>query len=208
MMKPILITAGLLTTSLSLFAQNYVQDAQLTEYRSSQGKGKIWISHEDSKGGLGDVGTSGDTAFDAKGSSRIRFKASVASHDFSSKPGLTQVLSGLPANTDMSYSLYYCDKKGPSSPSTLYFGVREVVEGAPLTGKVIAETRVHTKDLGDAPQGAIKDCFRQVSLDFNSGANVNVEIFSLMEVAVGADGKPDMTKDVEVRIDEFSVAAK
>ncbi|MCV2403974.1 hypothetical protein OFY17_13980 [Marinomonas sp. C2222] len=207
MIKPLLIATGLLASSLAFSATNYVVDPQLTDYRSNKGKSPVWLSHEDSNGGLGDVGSSGDTAFDAKGSARIRFKSSVPTHDFSSKPGLTQVISGLPANTDMSYSLYYCDKKGAESPSTLYFGVREVVEGAPLTGNVIAESRVHTRDLGDAPMGEVKDCFRQVSLDFNSGASGNVEIFSLMEVYIG-DGEPNMTKDMEVRIDEFSVTAK
>jgi poly(beta-D-mannuronate) lyase len=208
MIKPILFTASLLASSLAFSAQNYVVDPQLTDYRGNQGNSDVWISHEDSDGGLGDVGSSGDTAFDAQGSSRIRFKESVAINDFTAKPGLSQVIAGLPANTNMVYSLYYCDKKGPLSPSTLYYGVREVVEGASLAGKVIAEKRVHVKDLDAAPQGEKGACFRQVSVDFNSGATGAVEIFSLMEVYVGDAAKPDMTKDIEVRIDEFSVTAK
>jgi len=207
MIKPILITTSLLASSLAFSAQNYVVDPQLTDYRGNQGKSDVWISHEDSDAGLGDVGSSGDTAFDAQGSARIRFKEKVAINDFTAKPGLSQVLTGLPANTDMTYSLYYCDKKGPASPSILYYGVREAVEGASLTGKVIAESRAHTRDLDNAPQGDKKDCFRQISLDFNSGSGA-VEIFSLMEVYVGDADKPDMTKDVEVRIDEFSVTKK
>ncbi|GLS91839.1 hypothetical protein GCM10007916_29090 [Psychromonas marina] len=208
MIKPLLITTALLTSSAAFSAQNFVVDPQLTDFRSNQGKSDVWISHEDSKGGLGDVGTSGDTAFDAQGSARIRFKKSVEINDFTATPGLSQTVNGLPKNTDMSYSLYYCDKKGTASPSTLHYGVREVVEGAPLTGKVIADNRVHVRDLGNAPKGDKKDCFSQVTLDFNTGSNASVEIFNQMEVEVGANGKPDMHKDVEVRIDEFSITAK
>jgi len=208
MIKPILIATGLLASSFTFAAQNYVMDSQMTDYRGNQGESDVWVSHEDSKGGLGDVGSSGDTAFDEQGSARIRFKKSVAINDFTAKPGLSQVLVGLPTNTDMSLSLYYCDNKGSASPSTLYYGVREVVAGAPLTGNVIAESRAHVRDLGEAPKGKKKDCFRQVSVDFNSGTAGTVEIFSLMEVYVGDADMPDMTKDVEVRIDEFAVTAK
>jgi len=207
MLKPIIITAGLLASSAAFSAHNYIVDHQLTDYRSNKGESEVWTSHEDSKGGLGDVGSSGNTAFDAQGSARIRFKESVSINDFTAKPGLSQVLKGLPVNTEMTYSLYYCDEKGPASPSSLYYGVREVVEGASLTGKVIAENRVHTRELDAAPKAEKKACFRQVSLDFNSGAG-SVEIFSLMEVYVGDADKPDMTKDIEVRIDEFSVTVK
>lgn len=207
MKKTILITAGLLTSSLAFSAQNYVVDSQLTEFRSNVTLSDFWVIHEDSKGGLGDVSTSGDTAFGAKGSARMRFKKSIATHDFSAKPGLSQVLTGLPANTEMSYSLYYCDQKGPLSPTSLYYGVREVT-GASLTGKVIAEKRVHVRELNGAPKADKKRCFRQVSLDFNSGTSGNVEIFSLMEVDAGDTGKPDMSKDMTVRIDEFSVVVK
>jgi poly(beta-D-mannuronate) lyase len=208
MIKPILMTAGLLVSTIAVSGQNYVVDPQLTDYRSNQGESEVWVSHEDSDGGLGDVGSSGDTAFGPKGSARMRFKNSVNDNHFTAKPGLTQVVTGLPANTDMTYSLYYCDKKGSSSPSVLYYGVRDVVAGAPLTGKVIAESRVHTRDLDNAPKGKKKDCFRQVSVDFNSGISGNVEIFSLMEVKTEEDELPDMTKDIEVRIDEFSITAK
>ena len=208
MIKPILITVGLFTSSLALSAQNYVQDPQLTAYRSDQGESQVWISHEDSDGGLGDVGSSGDTAFGEQGSSRMRFKQSVDIHDFTAKPVLSQALIGLPANKEMTYSLYYCDKKGEDSASTLYYGVREFVKGASLTGKVIAEKRAHVSELSDAPQSKTKDCFRQVSLDFNSGKSGNVEIFSLMEVDAGEGGEPDMYRDVEVRIDEFAVMPK
>ena len=208
MIKPILITTSLLASSLAFSAQNYVVDPQLTDFRANEGESEIWMTHEDSDGGLGDVGSSGNTAFDEEGSSRIRFKEKVAINDFTAKPGLSQVLVGLPAKTDMTYSLYYCDEKGSASPSILYYGVREVVEGAPLTGKIIAENRAHTRDLDEAPKGEKKTCFRQVSVDFNSGTAGTVEIFSLMEVYVGDEDMPDMTKDIEVRIDEFSVTAK
>ena len=205
MIKPILITAGLLTATAAFAEQNYVQDPQLSTYRSHEGNSDFWISHEDSKNGLGDVGSSGTSVSKVKGSARMRFKENVSNNDFTAKPGLSQIVTGFPANTEMSYSLFYCDKKGTNSPSTLYYGVRQVVEGAALTGNVIAENRVHVKDLRDAPKAG---CFRQVSVDFNSGNYGKVEIFSLMEVDTGESGQPDMTKDIEVRVDEFSVLAK
>jgi len=208
MIKPILITAGLFASSLAFATQNYVVDPQLSDYRANKGESLDWISHENSDAGLGDVGSSGDSAFGKQGSSRMRFKQSVDIHDFSAKPGLSQALTGLPANTEMTYSLYYCDKKGSDSLSTLYYGVREFVEGASLTGKVIAEKRAHVNDLDDAPKSTQKDCFKQVRVDFNSGPSGKVEIFSLMEVATSEGEEPDMYRDIEVRIDEFSVTAK
>lgn len=208
MIKPILITAGLFASSMAFAAQNYVVDPQLTDYRTNKGESQDWISHENSDAGLGDVGSSGDSAFGPQGSSRMRFKQSVDIHDFTAKPGLSQAITGLPVNTDMTYSLYYCDKKGIDSPSTLYYGVREFVKGASLTGKVIAEQRVHVTELDDAPKSPQKDCFSQVSVDFNSGKSGNIEIFSLMEVDAGESGEPDMYNDVEVRIDQFSVTVK
>jgi poly(beta-D-mannuronate) lyase len=201
------IVAGIIASTFALSAQaNYIQDSQLSEYRANKGESTIWVSHEDSDGGKGDVGSSGDTAFGGEGSSRFRFKESVASNDYTAKPGLSQVVSGLPANTDMQYSLYYCDKKGATSASTLYYGVREVVDGQPLAGTVIAESRAHEKDLAGAPVGEVKDCFKQVTLDFNSGSASSVEIFALMEI--NPSNGADMSKDAEVRIDEFSLTAK
>lgn len=210
MIKPILITAALFSSSLAFATTgpNYVLDPQLTDYRGNKGQSDNWISHEDSDGGLGDVGSSGDSAFGPQGSSRIRFKANVDTHNFASQPGLSQVIVGLPANTDMVYSMYYCDKKGESSASVLYFGVREAVAAGSLQGKVIAEKRAHVSELGNAPTGDTKACFRQVSLDFNSGSTGQIEIFSLMEVQVDEGDTPDMYSDIEVRIDEFSVMKK
>lgn len=207
MIKPILVTAGLLTSSLAFSSTNYVVDPQLSEFRFNVGSSEAWLRHEDSDAGLGDVASSGDTAFGAPGSVQIRFKKSMDNHDFTAKPGLTQTIIGLPLNTEMSYSLYYCDQKGFASPTSLYFGVREAT-GPSLSGKVIAQRRVHVRDLGRARKADKKRCFRQVSLDFNSGPVGNVEIFSLIEVDGGESGKPDMTKNMVVRIDEFSVVVK
>ena len=67
MIKPILIIAGVVTSSFAFSAENYVVDNQLSDYRANQGESDIWISHEDSNGGLGDVGSSGNTAFDEEG---------------------------------------------------------------------------------------------------------------------------------------------
>lgn len=201
------IVTGILASTFALAAQaDYVKDPQLSEYRANKGESTVWVSHEDSDGGKGDVGSSGDTAFGDQGSSRFRFKESVSNNDYTAKPGLSQVVSGLPMNTDMQYSLYYCDNKGATSASTLYYGVREVVDGTPLAGAVIAESRAHVKDLDSAPAGDVKSCFKQVAVDFNSGSTGSVEIFALMEV--DANGGGDMSKDTEVRVDDFSIDAK
>ncbi|MEE1674998.1 hypothetical protein SNR37_000320 [Agarivorans aestuarii] len=204
--KNLALSATMFTACLAFSAHAYVQDHQLTEYRADKGKSAVWLSHEDSSGGLGDVGSSKDSAFGEVGSSRFRFKRDVSNHDFNSKPGLSQVVSGLPANTDMSYSLYYCDKKGANSPTQLHFGVREVITNAPLAGTVLADTKVHVKDLAQAPQGENKKCFRQVSIDFNTGNNTQVEIFSLLEVNTSQELSLD--KELEVRVDEFAIEKK
>ncbi|GDY25320.1 hypothetical protein AHAT_12100 [Agarivorans sp. Toyoura001] len=203
--KTIALGAGILGTCIVLSAHAYVQDPQLTNYRADKGKSAVWLSHEDSSNGLGDVGSSKDSAFEGEGSSRFRFKRDVSNHNFSAMPGLSQLVRDLPANTDMVFSLFYCDKKGNSSPTQLYFGVREVGD-ASLTGNMLAETRAHVRDLADAPQGENKKCFRQVSIDFNTGDNNQVEIFSLLEVDTSTT--PSLDKELEVRVDAFSISRK
>lgn len=203
MRKMVVLAACLVTSSFAFSAQNYIQDPQFTEYRSNKGKSDFWSSHENSAEGLGDVGSSKDSAFLPDGSSRIRFRRDDSEHDFSAKPGLSQIVTHLPAYTNMTYSLYYCDKKGYQSQSQLHFGVRRVTNGALLAGDVIVEARVHSRDLNSAPQGDNKTCFRQVSIDFNTGKNTEVEIFSLMEI--DTTDKPDLSQELEVRVDEFSL---
>ena len=218
----IVLGACLLTSSLSFAAENYIQDGQLTEYRSESGRSDVWISHEDSDDGLGDVGSSGDSAFGDDGSSRFRFKRGMDDHDFNATPGLSQVVTGLPTHTDFTYSFFFCDKKGKKSQTRIYFGVRTITEDAlltqdtrdvldeSLTGALIKGARVHNSEfygeLSSAPRGDNKKCFRQVSLDFNTGAHTNVEIFSLLEVHTTET--PDLSKELAVRVDEFNLTEK
>lgn len=202
--KTLALTTCLVTSASAFSAQNFIQDNQLTEFRRDKGESLVWLSHENREKGLGEVGSSKDTAFGVSGSSRFRFTRDLDNHDFTANPGLSQVVTGVPAYTDLTYSLYYCDKKGEDSQTQLYFGVRRVIEGAPLTGSVITEATVHNSDLVDAPTGN-KKCFRQVSLDFNSGANTQVEIFSLLDVQTTT--KPDISTELQVRVDEFSLTA-
>lgn len=204
--KTIALTTCLLSCSFAFATQNYIQDPQLTEYRSNKGKSDVWISHEKSSQGLGDVGSSKDSAFGEEGSSRIRFKRDVSNHDFTATPGLSQIITGLPKNTNMTYSLYYCDKKGSKSQTSLHYGVRKVVKDNLLQGDILAENKVHNKELTDAPKGKKKKCFRQVSVDFNTGNNTQVEVFSLIEVDTSRT--PDLSKELEVRVDEFSLTKK
>ena len=214
--------ACLFTSSLAFAAENYIQDSHLTEYREYTGGSDIWISHEGSDDGLGDVGSSSDSAFGEKGSSRFRFKRGLDDHDFTAKPGISQVVTGLPTHTDFTYSLFVCDKKGINSQTRLYFGVRTITEDSlltqyaqdvveeSLTGKLIKAARVHNSEfsgeLANAPMGRKKKCFRQVSLDFNTGSNTNVEVFSLLEVHTSET--PDLSQELAMRVDEFNLTPK
>ncbi|USD62144.1 polysaccharide lyase 6 family protein [Vibrio sp. SCSIO 43140] len=196
--------------SVTVFAD--IIDHQLGQWRADSGSSEVWKTYEGSADGLGDVGSSGDSAFNdaagGNGSARIRFKDSESSHDFDSKPGMSQIVDELPTNTDMTYALYYCDNKGDSSLSTLYYGVR-----LPGEGSIVAHARAHVKDLDEAPRGSVKDCFRQVTLDFNTQDYDSLELFALMEIdttnftseqILASDQYTD--NELEVRIDEFSLS--
>ncbi|MBR9727931.1 alginate lyase precursor [Shewanella intestini] len=187
-------------------------DANLGEFRTASGKSDVWKTYEDDSAGLGDVGSSGDSAFtdtgsEKSGSARVRFKKTGTNHDFTSLPGLSQVVSGLPLHTDMSYSLYYCDNKGENSLSSLHFGAREV-DGTP-----IVDSYAHVKDLGDAPQGNVKSCFKQVTTQFNTGESASIEVFAVMEINKDGQLTDDdiyahsqfTSNELEVRLDEFSL---
>ncbi|WP_163132582.1 polysaccharide lyase 6 family protein [Agarivorans sp. Alg241-V36] len=203
------------TLSLSLpdtvTTSTELEDGNLGEFRSNSGSSDAWVQHEDSSGGLGDVGSSGDTAFSdsgsaSSGSARIRFKSSESNHDFTATPGLSQTVANIPLNTDLQLSMYYCDNKGDNSLSTLHYGVKD------STGAIIAQAFAHVKDLDDAPQGDIKSCFKQVSLGFDSANNSSIEVFAFMQIDTASytDAQiyahEQFTDDeVEVRIDEFAL---
>ncbi|MDN3718061.1 polysaccharide lyase 6 family protein [Vibrio breoganii] len=185
-----------------------IQDGDLGQWRSDGGSSDFWLQQEGSSEGLGDVGSSGDSAFNdeggTNGSARIRFKAGEDTYDFTSTPGLSQKVSGIPMDTPMTYSLYYCDNKGDDSVSTLHYGVKD------SEGNIISEARAHIKDLDDAPEGSVKSCFKQVTLEFDSASNSDVEVFAYMEIdtSVGVDEllyQVENNKELEVRIDEFDL---
>lgn len=194
-----------LADNIPLYAE--IEDNQLSDFRANSGKSDFWITHEDNDEGLGDVGSSGDTAFGDSGSARIRFRS--ADDDFSVTPGLSQFVSGLKTNTDYTFSLYYYDNKKDSSPSHLHFGVKTDV-GESLQGSVIVEDIVHVKDLDDRPQGSVKTGFRQVEVSFNTGENTDVEIFALMQIdqtqVDNIKAQSDIGKATEVRVDEFALS--
>ncbi|MEZ9833360.1 polysaccharide lyase 6 family protein [Vibrio breoganii] len=187
-----------------------VHDAQFVDFRANSGTSDVWVQHENSSAGFGDVGSSGDNAFGDGGSARIRFKKDVFNHDFSALPGVSQVVEGLPLNTDVTYSLYYCDNKKDDSLSSLYFGARDI------DGNAINEDYAHVKDLGNAPQGTNKTCFKKVSTTFNTGNNGSVELFALMAIDVNGTMTEEeiyassqfTSNELEVRLDEFSLTYK
>lgn len=186
----------------AIVGTNLISDPQLTQFRSNSGKSDVWKKEADKNKGLGDAGSSKDTAFDAEGSSRLRFRE--ATDDFTAQPGLSQQVLGLQPNTDYEYSLYYNDKKGENSVSELVFGVTNTL------GQSLAAKTVHVSELDDAPQGAVKKRFRQTSLTFNSGSNVSVKVYAKLHITdpsqIDMDG--DIGKQTEVRIDEFKLTVK
>ncbi|GDY25563.1 hypothetical protein AHAT_14530 [Agarivorans sp. Toyoura001] len=186
-------------------------DGHLGEFRSNSGSSTVWLQNEGDSAGLGDVGSSGDTAFSdsgsaSSGSARIRFKKSGTNHNFAATPGLSQMVANIPQNTDLRYSLYYCDNKGDNSLSTLHYGLKD------SSGDIVAEAFAHVKDLNDAPQGDVKSCFKQVSLSVNSAANTSLEVFAYMTLDTSTYSEAEIyahqqftDNEVEVRIDEFSL---
>lgn len=220
--KPLVLGVSLLTSSFAFSAQNYIQDGQFTEYRDDNSRSDVWISHEGSDDGLGDVGSSGSTAFGEEGSARLRFIRKIENHDFTAQPGLSQVVTGLPTHTELTYSLYVCDQKGTNSQTRLYFGVRTITDDdllnqdakdvvdESLSGALIKSSRVHNSEfkgeLSGARKGDVKKCFRQVSLDFNTGAHTNVEVFALLDVHT--TDVPDLSKELAIRVDEFVLTEK
>lgn len=207
-------TEALLTLSLpdTVTTDTDLVDGNLGEFRSNSGSSDAWVQHEDSGAGLGDVGSSGDSAFSdsgstSSGSARIRFKNSASNHDFTATPGLSQTVANIPLNTELEYSLYYCDNKGDSSLSTLHYGAKD------STGAIIAQAFAHVKDLSNAPQGSVKSCFKQVTLSFNSAAHSSVEVFAYMQIDTASYddaaiyAHEQFTDDeLEVRIDEFKLS--
>ncbi|TEW55367.1 alginate lyase precursor [Psychromonas sp. RZ22] len=181
-------------------------DGDLSGFRG--GDTGNWETDEDSDAGLGDVGSSGDSAFndvDSNGSVRIRFKKGQTNHDFTATPGLRQTVHNIPTATDLTYSLYYCDNKKEDSVTTLHYGVKDT------EGLVIAESTAHVKDLDDAPEGSVKDCFKQVTLDIPNNSHETMEIFAYITVDTANYSNEELlaqvesNKELEVRVDEFSL---
>ena len=219
MLKRFLVITTLIMSSTVFSAQNYILDPSFNDFRLNKGSSEVWINHEDSSAGLGDVGSSSSNAAgddpaaafrfkkDGIGSARIRFKKDEH-NDFLANPGLSQIVIGLPKNKDMTYSLYYCDKEGSTSPASLYIGVRDIIPGNnSLSGTLIAAKLIHTLELRNAPK-AKDTCFHRASIDFNSGEKGIVEVFSLLAVDDRKIDGTNMKKDIEIRVDDFSVTVK
>ncbi|CAM3186024.1 chondroitinase-B domain-containing protein [Vibrio rarus] len=183
-----------------------VADADFSDYYEDTAN-SIWTETDGSTKGLGDVGGSKDSAFSGKGSVRLRFKFDDdAVNDFTKTPSVAQVINGIPANTDMTFSVYYCDKMGDSSLANLKFGAQTA------TGDAIdnAVTVVHNKDLANAPKGSNKDCFKQAKVSFNSGDNTSVKLFAALQVKPEDQTKVQSDSNYtngkfEVRLDNFAL---
>ncbi|MPW35283.1 polysaccharide lyase 6 family protein [Vibrio sp. B1Z05] len=194
-------------------------DGDFTQYY--KGDRENWVEHEDSVAGLGEVGGSKDSAFSGEGSIRLRFINGTdedgnnidAKNDFTAQPSVTRVVSGLPTNTDVTFSMYYCDKMGDKSLATLGFGARTVAAES-LKGTLLKEDFAHNKDLANAPEGSNKDCFKKVTTTFNTGDNTSIELFANMIVDKDGSLTNDQIKTdsfyqknkFEVRLDNFAVS--
>ncbi len=199
-----LIIAGLsvgFTQATVAAEDSLIKDPQLTEFRSNKGKSDFWHKDADKKNGKGDVGSSKNTAFGDDGSARIRFMN--ADDDFSALPGLSQVVQGLQPNTDYVFSFYYSDKKGADSASTVLAGAMS------MDGKMLGEKAIHVSDLKKSPKGEVSKAFRQATMEFNSGDNTTVQIYTKMRIAAAkVNMNGDIGKETEVRVDEFSLTKK
>ncbi|OBT13889.1 hypothetical protein A9264_01745 [Vibrio sp. UCD-FRSSP16_10] len=186
---------------VAVSGKNLVADPQIAEFRANKGQSDVWVKVAKKNDGLGDVGSSKVSAFASdEGSARIRFIGE--NDDFSATPGLTQQINVAP-NTDYVFSLYFEDKKGEASPTSLLAGAMGT------DGKAISEETFHVSDLGDAPR-ADRSTFRQVTVAFNTGSNTSVSVFAKLKVtdksALNMGG--NIGKQTEVRVDGFSLAAK
>ncbi|GAD80210.1 polysaccharide lyase 6 family protein [Vibrio ezurae] len=168
-----------------------------------------WTKHIEG----GYIDSSSDSAFSTKGSVRLRFKHSDdATNDFTTHPSISQVVDGLPTNTDVTFSMYYCDKMGNDSIASLDFGAKTKAAQS-LQGTTIAHSVVHNKDLANAPKGTYKDCFKEVSQTFNTKNNSSVEIFAnlIVEADKAQSNKyynetgSDEGGKLEVRVDHFAL---
>ncbi|OBT14761.1 hypothetical protein A9264_13335 [Vibrio sp. UCD-FRSSP16_10] len=192
-------TSGVLSLALaSEVTIDTVEDGNFAD-----GISDVWTTVENDSEGLGDVGSSSDSAFSNK-SARVRFKDNV-SNDYTATPGISQEIASIPANTAMTFGLYYSDQKGDDSVTTLHYGLED------SDGVVFAETRVHVSELDDAAQGTNKSHFKQVSFDFNTGDHTSATIFAYIEIdttdmdAVDAQQSED---ELEVRLDYFTLTYK
>jgi len=193
------LTKEAITTSTST-SVNLILDPQLAEFRSNSGNSDVWKKNASKNEGLGDAGSSKDSAFEDEGSARLRFISGT--DDFSAQPGLSQQVIGIQPNTDYELSLYYNDKKGDNSNSELVFGA----DG--ITGQSLAIKTVHISELANAPQGAKK--FKQTMVNFNSGSNVSVTVYAKLHIkdASKIDTSGDIGAQTEVRIDAFKLVKK
>ncbi|OBT15545.1 hypothetical protein A9264_12830 [Vibrio sp. UCD-FRSSP16_10] len=187
-----------------------VADTDFSDYKNGHKEG--WTEHKDNA----DVGSSSDSAFSEGGSARMRFKYSDdATNDFTSEPSISQVVSGIPENSDVTFSIYYCNQmKGDASLASLHFGAKEVASTS-LAGHILADKTVQYSDLKDAPSGSKKDCFKQATTTFNNGTNTSVEIFAGMAVAPndvdsvkasGAYTNNGTSGKFEIRVDNLALS--
>ena len=190
------------STLISTTAGNLILDPQLTEFRNNSGNSDVWKKSANKNAGLGDAGSSKDTAFDDEGSSRLRFVSST--DDFTAQPGLSQAVVGLQPNTDYEFSVYYNDKKGDESISELVFGANG------MAGDSLAMKTIHITELVNAPQGRVKKGFRQALVSFNSGSNAVVTVYAKLHITDPSkiDTSGDIGGQTEVRIDEFKLSKK
>lgn len=153
--------------------------------------------------GLGNVGSSNNSAFGSKGSAQIGYQYAA---DENSTPTLYQDIDGILPNTDYSLSMYLLVK--PSSNSSATFGALDATGTRVLSEKIANYDELKS---GSAPESD-EDGYYQSSVSFNSGSNTSVRIFVKFnpELIANNPAQPaeldsDTRKAYELRVDNFEL---
>ncbi|MGR5266113.1 hypothetical protein ACPV5R_00010 [Vibrio astriarenae] len=98
-------------------------------------------------------------------------------------------------------SFYFSDKKGQNSISTIIAGIRD------KSGNILEEKPIHISELSHSPRGTNGQSFRRVDINFNSALNESAIVYVKMKITDSSkiDMEGDISKQTEVRLDEFSL---
>ncbi|MDO6746425.1 polysaccharide lyase 6 family protein [Gilvimarinus sp. 1_MG-2023] len=153
--------------------------------------------------GLGNVGSSNNSAFGDKGSVQLGYSYP---EDENSTPTLYQIIDGVLPNTEYTLSMYLLVKS--TSNSTATFGAQNEAGSVTLGEKIADYDQLESSG---APESS-EDGYYQASMTFNSGDNTSVRIFAQFNaesIANNPGGTEQMDSDTrkiyELRVDNFEL---